>query len=134
MEREYICPHCEGYLNVCDYIVFSTKNNKKQRGLIMLHPEIGNYTSLKHASYHYEPGENMEFYCPLCHKGLASDIDPNLIQVILIEDNKEYMVYFSRIAGEQSTYKVSGNQITTTGMNADRYTHFKLADEHKRFL
>ena len=134
MKRDYLCPYCNGNLQVCDYIVFSARNTKKEFGLIMLHTEIGNYTSKKHQDFSFRPGEQIDFFCPMCHKSLVSDIDKNLIQVILLEDEKEYKIYFSRIAGEKSTYKVHGDEVSSTGEHAERYTFFKLADKYKKYL
>ena len=49
--------------------------------------------------------------------------------------NTEYNIYFSRIAGEQSTYKVSGDSsVMIAGEHSDRYTYFKMPDELKKFL
>ncbi|MBN2347312.1 MAG: hypothetical protein JXJ22_00660 [Bacteroidales bacterium] len=134
MKRDYICPFCYGNLQVCEYIVFSARNTNKKFGLVLLHPEIGNYSIKSHPDFSFHSGEHIDFYCPMCHKSLVSDIDENLIQLVLIEDEKEYKIYFSRIAGEKSTYKVHGDDVTSTGEHADRYTFFKLADKYKKYL
>ncbi len=134
MEKHYTCPDCNGHLKVGEYIILMVKNQAKQKGLILLHPEIGNYTSLKHPSFQFEQNELLEIHCPLCHKNLASDFDANLSHLVLSEDEKKYDIYFSRIAGEQSTYLVDGVKVTSTGVHADRYTYFKMSDKFKKYL
>jgi transcription elongation factor Elf1 len=133
MEKDFNCPHCGGYLNVADHIVFMVqKENNKEAGLILLSPKIGNYASNKHSQFTLVQGEIVEFFCPICNKSLASDIDENLVQVKMKEGGgKEYDIYFSRIAGEQSTYQVSDDEFFESGKDAGRYTYFKLSNKYK---
>jgi hypothetical protein len=66
---------------------------------------------------------------------LDAAIDENLVRVIMIEpDGVENEVYFSRIAGERITYKVSENGVKQTGVHSYRYTHFKIPDKHIPYL
>ena len=136
MQKYYICPECKGHLKVGEYIIFTVRNRMEENGLLLLHPGIGNYESIKHPSFSFKKGEALDFYCPLCSVSLLSKFDKNLVHVIMIEkDNKEYDIYFSRIAGEQSTYKVSGDSsVMTAGEHSQRYTYFKMPDELKKFL
>lgn len=135
MEKYYLCPHCRGHLKVGDYITFTARNRKKEKGLLLLHPQIGNYASIKHPSFDYKSGDMIDFYCPLCQDRLDSAFDENLVNVIMIDrDQKEYDIYFSRIAGEESTYKVDGDSVMATGEHADRYTYFKMSDKFKKYL
>ena len=51
------------------------------------------------------------------------------------KDKKEYDVYFSRIAGEKSTYQVADDKtVSATGEHSHRYTYFKIPEELKKFL
>ena len=51
------------------------------------------------------------------------------------KDKKEYDVYFSRIAGEKSTYQVAGDKtVSATGEHSHRYTYFKIPEELKKYL
>lgn len=134
MEPQYYCPHCQAYLKVGEYIIFLAQTRHKMRGLILLHPEIGNYSSIKHPDFIFEKGEHLEFFCPVCHMSLASDFDDNLAHIILEEDQKTYDIYFSRIAGEKSTYKVDGEYVTSTGEHAERYTYFKMDNKFKPYI
>ena len=133
--NHFLCPHCSGHLKVGEYIVLTARNNKKEKGLLLLHPEIGNYSSLKHPKFEYKIGDSIDFFCPLCQHELHSDIDDKLVFVNMIDSNgKEFDIYFSRIAGEQSTFQVSGETVMETGEHSDRYTYFKMSHKFKRFL
>ena len=46
MKATYLCPHCRGAINAENNIVLSARNNSKQVGLVLLHEEIGNYSSI----------------------------------------------------------------------------------------
>ena len=133
--HHFLCPHCRGHLKVGDFIVLTVRNSKKEKGLLLLHPEIGNYNSLKHPQFEYREGESIEFFCPLCQHRLHSDFDDNLVFVNMIDDSgKEFDIYFSRIAGEKSTFQVSGETVMESGEHSGRYTYFKMSHKFKRFL
>lgn len=134
MNKQYLCPECHGHLKVGDYIILLVKNHEKERGLLLFHPEIGNYSSIKHPSYKIDKDEILEFCCPLCHTCLVSDFDDRLSHLILKEENKDFDIYFSRIAGEKSTYIVNGDTVTASGEHSNRYTYFKMSDKFKQYL
>ena len=117
------------------HLILKVRNQKKKSGLLLLHPQIGNYASVKHPSFETIEGEALEFFCPVCNTSLESDIHENLIHVILREeDGHDHDVYFSRISGEKSTFETSGDALRVAGDDAGRYTYFKLGDKFKRFL
>ncbi len=135
MQKYYICPECRCHLKVGEQIIFTARNTKNEKGLLLLHPEIGNYSSIKHPSFHYTRGEPLDFCCPLCGVSLQSKFDKNLAHVIMIEKNrKEYDIYFSRIAGEKSTYKVRGKEVMQAGEHSHRYTYFQIPEKLKKYL
>lgn len=135
MENHYLCPHCRGHLRVGDHIVFKIRNTRREKGLLLLHPEVGNYTSMKHPDFKFQEGERIDFFCPLCLQNLDAAIDENLVHVIMIDQKgMEHEVYFSRIAGERSTYQVSEMGVKTTGEHSYRYTHFEIPDKHIPYL
>ncbi len=135
MDNHFICPFCRGHLRVGEYIVFRIRNRRREKGLLLLHPEVGNYTSIKHPEFHFEDGERIDFFCPICLQSLDAAIDENLVKVIMIDqEGQENEIYFSRIAGEQSTYQVSEEGVKATGEHSCRYTHFKMSDQVIRFL
>jgi transcription elongation factor Elf1 len=122
MSTDFKCPHCYNLLNVGDNVVFSTRNSWGKRGLIILHPDLGNYTVVKHPAFEVMEGEQLEFYCPFCAKQLVSDRHENLAKIMMNDEGgREYEVHFSRIAGQHSTYKIIGESIEIFGKDASMY-------------
>jgi len=133
--RDFSCPKCKGHLRVGDHIIFKVKNDLKQSALLLLSPQIGNYSSVKHRSFEFNQGEVLEFYCPLCNASLRSDIHQNLALILMKDEmGKSFAVYFSQVAGEHSTYETDGESVRITGENAGLYTYFKVGDKFKKFL
>lgn len=133
--NDFICPKCKGHLRVGENIIFKVKNSRKKSGLFLLSPKIGNYDSHKHKSFEIEPGEILEFYCPLCNGSLTSDIDKNLAYVILIDESgQSHDVYFSQIVGEHSTFETSGDTLHVEGEDAGKYTYFKIGEKFRKYF
>lgn len=133
--NDFLCPKCGEHIRVGDQIIFKVKNSRKQTALLLLNPQIGNYSSVKHPSFEIKTGEYLEFFCPLCNASLRSDIDQNLARVLLRnEEGKNFDVYFSQIAGEHSTYETDGESIHSAGEDAGKYTYFKIGDKFKKYF
>jgi len=133
--NDFLCPKCREHIRIGDNIIFKIKNSKKQSALMLLSPQIGNYTSIKHPSFEIQTGEHLEFFCPLCNAPLMSDIHKNLAHVILQEESGKCSdVYFSQIVGEQSTFTTNGEMLRATGNDAGRYTYFKLGDKFRKYI
>lgn len=122
MATDFKCPHCLSLLNVGENVVFSTRNSWGKQGLIILHPDLGNYKVIKHPEFEVMPGELLEFYCPFCNKQLLSERNFNLAK-ILMNDDKGLVceIHFSRIAGQHSTYKIIGDNVEIFGKDASEY-------------
>jgi len=129
MKNDFICPKCSGHLLVGDKIILLTSTKKdKQRWLIMLSPELGDYSTVHHLEFQFEKGERANYFCPLCHSSLATpDINENLVSIIMIDENSEkHEIVFSGIAGEQCTYKISEKTYTKFGSSSELYdAYFK---------
>jgi len=122
MATDFKCPHCQNLLNVGENIVFAARNKWGKEGLIMLHPEIGNYTVLKHPNFDVPKGEMLEFHCMYCNKQLLSERSKNLAKILMVDENgKEYEIHFSRIAGQHLTYKIIGETVEIFGEDASAY-------------
>ena len=121
----YICPKCNGSLFVNDYIIFSTKVSQQKSGLILLHPELGNYTVFSNPSFTISEGEQVDFFCPICHVKLASEVNQNLAKIIMVDEHGvQFRIYFSQIKGEQSTYQVVGEHVNVFGKHSEKYMDF----------
>lgn len=133
--NDFLCPRCKEHIRVGDNIIFKIKNSRKQSALMLLSPQIGNYTSIKHPAFKIQEGEHLEYYCPLCNAPLMSDIHKNLAHVILQDEfGKTSDVYFSQVVGEQSTFTTHGELLHATGDDAGRYTYFKLGDKFRKYI
>ena len=125
MKKQFICPRCKGYLDVGQHIVLSAKKDNGDAGIILFSPEIGNYTTETNPDFHLQAGEKCEFFCPICHQKLSADIHDNLSRIIMVDENKqEYEILFSKIAGEQSTYKIVGESMVIFGDHKSNYVDF----------
>lgn len=114
-KNEFYCPKCKACLNIKESIILAAKS-KSGIGLLYFHPELGNYAVTKHPSFSYEIGEKVKFFCPVCHAPLSINGNENHAHVIMIDANKkEFQIVFSQVAGEQSTYKISGASVEYYG-------------------
>ena len=138
MAVEYLCKVCRGHLKVKTSIVLAaSKTNSPERWLIFLNPEIGNYTTTTHPSFHIKEGEEYIYTCPICHSQLNSAKYNHLVRIIMIDDDgKEYNIYFSGIAGEKCTFKIRGNKVEEKkGPDARMYNkYFDIPEEDRKYL
>ena len=138
MANDYLCKICRGHLIVKTSIVLAAaKKNHTQRGLILLNPELGNYTVSTHPTFKIKEGEEYIYTCPICHSQLNSIKYKHLVRLIMIDDaGKEYNIYFSGIAGEKCTFKIRGNKVEEQkGPDAKTYTkYFEVPEEDRKYL
>ncbi|MFZ0471395.1 MAG: hypothetical protein WAL94_02155 [Bacteroidales bacterium] len=137
MAVDFLCKACRGILNVKTSIIISaTKINSTKRGLVYLNPELGNYTNTTHPSFGMEDGAEYIYNCPICHSQLNSAKYPHLVRIILRDENgKESDIYFSNIAGEKCTYKLSETGVEKQGPDASKYDkYFDIPDEDRKYL
>ena len=84
--------------------------------------ELGEYSVTAHPQFEYETGEKLQFYCPLCHKEIASDLHENLAKILLVDESgSEFHIHFSKVAGEKSTFKIIGDNVEVFGEHSDHY-------------
>lgn len=125
MKINYMCPHCNGYLSLNDCVVFSVRTSDYKVGLISLHADLGNYSVRSHPAFVIEEGQEMDFFCPICHAELASGYHDNLAKIIMIDENlREFEIHFSRVAGQQSTFKIIGETMEIFGDDSAEYIDF----------
>lgn len=135
MKNYYLCPYCRGHLRVGENIVFKVRNTFREKGLLLLLPEDGNYSSIIHPKFHVEDGDRIDFFCPLCMNSLDASLNENLVHVIMVDpDGREHEIYFSRIAGEKISYTISSKEVDEAIAHSYRYTHFKISDKQSPHL
>ena len=123
MKANYICPHCRSFLNIGDKIIIAAKNSKKEKGILLLSMELGDYSILKHPSFNIEEGEKIELVCPSCSENLRKHkIHENLYGIIMQdEEDKEMQILFSGTYGEKCTYRFTDKDIESFGKDAGKY-------------
>ena len=123
MKVTYLCPHCRGAINAGNNIILSAKTSTNKVGLILLHEEIGNYSSVLSSSLTIEKGEIVDLFCPVCHESLNIPKQDSLAKYIRIDDGiKESYIIISRTYGENITFKVDENkQIESFGEKLSRF-------------
>jgi hypothetical protein len=123
MEVTYLCPHCRCAINADKNIVLSARMSKKNRGLVLLHEEIGNYSVSMSPSLIVKEGEIVDFYCPICRKSLNLERGEHLARIVRWESDKEdSYIIFSRKYGERITFKVDKDkQVESFGESLSRY-------------
>ncbi|MCD4676004.1 MAG: hypothetical protein K8S18_08425 [Desulfobacula sp.] len=112
---------------ITDYITFIVKTESGGTGLLLVSPELGNYSVIHHASLNYVEGQHIDFFCPVCHENLGmKKLSSDLAEVIMVDENgNEYEIIFSEIAGKKCTYKVKNqNIIASFGKDSDEHTNF----------
>ncbi|MEE4197676.1 MAG: hypothetical protein V2I54_08530 [Bacteroidales bacterium] len=125
MKNDFICPHCKGYLNVGEFIILAAETSHNDSGLILMNPELGNYSVVQHKDFRIQEGEKYDFYCPICHEKLAADIHDNLSHILMVDEKgTNYQILFSKIAGEKSTYKIIGESVEIFGDHHSNYIDF----------
>ncbi len=123
MKVTYLCPHCRGAINPGDNIVLSAKTNTKQVGLILLHEEIGNYSSTLSDTLTLKKDEVVDIFCPVCHESLNIPDKDFLAKFLRIDDGcNECHIVISRKYGENLTFKVDDKkQVESYGKKLSRF-------------
>jgi len=123
MKVTYLCPHCRGAINAENNIILSAKTKTKQVGLILLHEEIGNYSSILSDTLTPDKGEIVDVFCPVCHESLNIPDKDFLAKFIRVDDNcNECYIIISRKYGENVTFKVNTNKhVETYGEKLSRF-------------
>ncbi|MCB0402413.1 MAG: hypothetical protein KDD41_10045 [Flavobacteriales bacterium] len=118
-DNDYMCPKCRGHLNVDGNVIFATRTKRNHKGLLMLSPKVGEYRYKHHDKFQLEKGEMVDFECPICQADLTADKkDHAMILMVGSEDNMEYRLYFSKVAGNRSTYLVANDNVEAFGEDA----------------
>ncbi len=133
--KNYLCPVCRSHLRIGDQIIFSAKSPNNEQGLLLLSAGVGDYEKTTHADFDIREGEKYKFYCSVCHAKLNDESKPNMVKIHMEEDGSTYDFYFSEIAGEEVSYKVSEQEMEEYGFHKERYEkYFDLPNKYKKYL
>ena len=107
MKTTYLCPYCHAAINACDYIVLAAKFKQHVTGIVLLHEEIGNYTSHHSASLEIKEGDVVDLFCPVCSANLETYRGDQFASYIRKDESgNESRIIISRKYGEKVTFKV----------------------------
>jgi uncharacterized protein YbaR (Trm112 family) len=111
--NRFLCPKCRTELKVKNSLIFVGVNEKKEKGLILLSPELGNYQLVHPDGFYFAEGEHIEFHCPVCQADLSlTHTEKHLAEVLMIDSmGEEYEIVFSEIAGNTTTIQVKNNKV-----------------------
>jgi uncharacterized protein YbaR (Trm112 family) len=123
MKAKYICPICQGHLDLNDKVVLIAKTKSGERGLIFLHTELGNYERHISSSIDINDGDCIDFLCPFCHSNIDYHKEKTDLAMLLQIDKKgrTSRVIFSKIYGEECTYHIDEDEVKTYGECAKKY-------------
>ncbi len=126
VKNDFICPQCQGHLQPADNIIFTIKTRDGRKGLLLLSPQLGEYTIIKHHSFKLRQGEHLDFFCPLCHESLSSfEEHINLAKIYMIgHEGKRSEIAFSKIVGEECTYKIQDDKAEGYGPDSPEYKNY----------
>jgi hypothetical protein len=127
MKTRFLCPSCRSDLKIKNSVILSAQTEKGLKGLILLSPELGNYSILHVHSFTYADGEPIDLFCPICHANLGiPEVNKDLAEVIMIDEKKvEYNIIFSKITGKKCTIKLKENTIVESfGEDAGEFSNF----------
>jgi hypothetical protein len=132
MGRSYQCPKCNKTLNPGTKVVLLIDRNGDSE-LILLSPELGDYTVVYPLSFEPELGRKYVFRCPVCQSDLTSEINDDLVEIEAETDDGRFeRVGFSRTYGERATFVGSGpDHVTLYGDHATRFEAPNFFGEHR---
>ncbi len=123
--NNFKCPHCNTNLNVNNHLVLTAEKPNGEKGIILMNPVLGNYNASHHPDFKPAEGEAHTFLCPACNTTLTSDKSDKLAHIQMEdEEGNVFDIFFSRIKGEESTYRIIGETVETFGEDKQKYVNF----------
>ncbi len=122
MRWSYHCPICGAHLNPATENIVLLADCEFGRGLFLFNETPGNYSLSLPENITLEKGQIWEFLCPVCRGNLTSKANPNIAMIrVIVDQGKDYAVFFSKVAGEQATFVVNAEGAEVYGPHAVHY-------------
>ena len=125
MRLIYKCPHCKAAINAKKNIILaaSAADHKENKGLALLHEEMGNYTVAMSATLKVKAGDVVDFCCPVCNASLNSDKSDDMASFLREDETgEETTIYISRTYGDRCTFQVDDKKhIKTYGDSVKKF-------------
>lgn len=119
MDTRYYCPHCGAHLNPKDDVVLRAASGGG-RGLLLLHPQPGNYVVAFGQGLSIERGAVVELACPVCDASFTSSRDESMAELVFEAAARRGVVVFSRVYGKHATYIITGNDVASFGEDSEK--------------
>ena len=121
MRWTYACPHCDAMLNPDETVVLIGECGP-HRILIGFHPEPGTYRAYLPPKFRLEEGSLWDFSCPVCSRSLVAEINPEFCALDVATQGVRHRLYFSRTAGEQATFVITAEGVTSMGKDSGKHS------------
>ena len=131
MKNVLACPHCRVTLNPSVKVLL-VASYRSRKGMILLSPQPGNfkYVCDPTVEQSLEPGDVIDFTCPVCAADLTSQGDDRFAELLLlVKGHEERKVEFSREFGTHATFVIDGDEITCFGDDADDWDEMNFFGE-----
>jgi hypothetical protein len=117
---KYKCPECSAGLSTHN-VVLMVGEHEKKRSLFVFDARPGKYDFVVVDKIEVKPGTMWEFYCPVCWANLTTDFNKRLARLEAEDADGTRRVLFSKVAGEQSTFVLGGDDLEAHGRDSMAY-------------
>jgi hypothetical protein len=108
---KYKCPECSAGLSTHKVVLLVGEHDKK-RSLFVFDARPGKYDFVVVDDIEVKPGTMWEFYCP---------VNKRLAKLEAVDEEGARRVVFSKVAGEQSTFVLGGEELEAHGRDSLAY-------------
>jgi len=127
--KKYLCPGCTAPLNEDDPAVIHMAGTLAGAGFSIttdfgLSASLGEYGASYDPRLALEEGCRVRFGCPHCGRDFTASYNQDLAEIEMVDGRDEYVVVFSRIFGEESSFVVelgTKKLVATYGADAAAY-------------
>ena len=132
MSRSFFCPHCRKLLNPRKKVIFLVEDGNDLE-LVLLSAHLGDYSAVRSRSMQLVEGAAYTFRCPLCRVDLTSSTNNRLVDLVTYEeeDSQAMRVSFSRVHGEEATFLMAEDGVSSFGSHANLYEDVNFFGEAK---
>ena len=117
---KYKCTECSAGLSTHKVVLLVGENDKK-RSLFVFDARPGRYDFVVVDDIEVKPGSMWEFYCPVCWANLTTSYNKRLAKLEAVDEEGSRKVVFSKVAGEQSTFVLGGEELEAHGRDSLAY-------------
>jgi hypothetical protein len=130
-KRTYLCPHCGEKLSFLEGTIIKLEGELQcetfsVRTQFFIPAELGRYGGIVGGEVKIQEGARVEFCCihPACRASFTSAYNPELAEIRMVEEGREFVFVFNKVFGRRATFVVDiaeSKLIDTFGEHADSY-------------